>query len=242
MKPLLIMKTGTTLPDIVEAHGDFENWIASGLDFSADEIEVVSVYEGDALPDPSAISGVVITGSSALVTEREAWSERCAAWLPDAVDREIPLLGICYGHQLLAQALGGRVERNPLGRQIGTVEVRMGVGFADDSLLGGLPQQISVQVSHVESVVELPAGALHRAASAGDPNQAFAYGPCAWGVQFHPEFDAEIVRGYVSARRSELLEEGLDPDAISSSACDSEHGTQVLRRFGEIVHGHRPVA
>ena len=115
------------------------------------------------------------------------------------------------------------------------MEVRFGDGFRDESLLGDRPEKISVQVSHVESVVALPPRAVHRGASAGDPNQAFVYGSCAWGVQFHPEFDAEIVRGYVRARRSVLLEEGLDPDAISSSICDTDHGTRVLRRFGEIV-------
>jgi len=235
LKPLLIVKTGATLPEIAEQHGDFENWIESGLGYRSDEIDVVSVYEGEALPDAGVISGVVITGSSALVTEREAWSERCAGWLPNLVEREIPVLGICYGHQLLAHALGGRVERNPLGREIGTVEVRFDAGFRDDLLLGELPEKISVQVSHVESVVALPPAAAHRGASSGDPNQAFAYGSCAWGVQFHPEFDAEIVRGYVRARRAALLEEGLDPDAISSAARDTDHGTRVLRRFGEIV-------
>lgn len=237
MKPLLILKTGTTLPEIVDTYGDFEDWIARGLDFASEELELAKVYQGDPLPDPETFSGVVITGSSALVTEREDWSERSAAWLAGAVERETPILGICYGHQLLAHALGGRVERNPLGREIGTVEVHFDAGFEEDALLGGLPQQISVQVSHLESVVVLPKGAQHRAASSKDLNQAFAYGPCAWGVQFHPEFDADIVREYIKGRRSHLLEEGLDPKALSNGARDSEHGTQVLRRFAAIVRG-----
>lgn len=235
MKPLLILKTGTTLPEIADALGDFEDWIARGLDFASQELQLAKVYEGDTLPDPDSLSGVVVTGSSALVTEREDWSERSAGWLAGAVERETPILGICYGHQLLAHALGGRVERNPLGREIGTVEVRFSPGFEQDALLGELPRQISVQVSHVESVVVLPKGARHRGASPKDLNQAFAYEPCAWGVQFHPEFDAEIVRGYIKGRRSLLLEEGLDPRALSEGAHDTEHGTQVLRRFGEIV-------
>lgn len=235
MKPLLILKTGSTLPEIADAHGDFEDWIGRGLEFTTGELRVVNVCEGDPLPDPDGISGVVITGSSALVTEREDWSERSAGWLPGVVEREIPLLGICYGHQLLAHALGGRVERNPLGREIGTVEVHFGPGFEDDALLGVLPRKISVQVSHVESVVVLPRGARHRGASSGDLNQVVAYGSCAWGVQFHPEFDAEVVRGYIKSRRPLLLAEGLDPEALSDGTRDTEHGTQVLRRFGAIV-------
>ncbi|MBC8341589.1 MAG: glutamine amidotransferase [Proteobacteria bacterium] len=235
MKPLLILKTGTTLPAIAEARGDFEDWIGEGMAFSSDELEVASVYEGDSLPDPDSLSGVVVTGSSALVTEKEDWSERSAAWLPRAIDRKIPLLGICYGHQLLAHAVGGRVERNPLGREIGTVEVRFGDSAKDDELLCVLPDQISVQVSHVESVVKLPPGATHHGASAGDLNQAFAFGTCAWGVQFHPEFDADIVRGYIRGRRALLVDEGIDPEALLSAANDTDHGTALLRRFGEIV-------
>ena len=75
MKPILIMKTGSTLPDILAEHGDFDKWIASGLEYAPDELNVVSVYEGEALPDLSEISGVVITGSPALVTDLEDWSE-----------------------------------------------------------------------------------------------------------------------------------------------------------------------
>jgi GMP synthase (glutamine-hydrolysing) len=242
VKPLLILKTGTTLPEIADALGDFEDWIASGLDYVSEDLQLASVYEGDSLPDPDTVSGVVVTGSSALVTEREDWSERSAGWLAGAVERAIPILGICYGHQLLAHALGGRVERNPLGREIGTVEVRLRSGFEQDALLGGLPGQISVQVSHVESVVVLPKGARHWGASSKDPHQVFAYGPCAWGVQFHPEFDAEIVRGYIKGRRSLLREEGLDPRALIEGACDTEHGTQLLRRFGEIVRDRSSAA
>jgi GMP synthase (glutamine-hydrolysing) len=155
--------------------------------------------------------------------------------LPAVVEAEVPVLGICYGHQLLAHGLGGRVERNPLGREIGTVEVRLGDRAREDDLLGSLPQDISVQVSHVESVVKLPPDATHHGVSSRDLNQAFAYGTCAWGVQFHPEFDADIVRGYIQGRRALLLAEGLDPEALLDAASDTSHGTDMLRRFGEIV-------
>lgn len=235
MKPLLILKTGTTLPEISETRGDFEDWISRGVQFDEGEVEVAKVYEGEALPDPAEISGVVITGSSALVTEKEDWSEQSAAWLPAVIEREIPVLGICYGHQLLAHALGGRVERNPRGREIGTVEVRLGADAHADDLLGSLPQTISVQVSHVESVVKLPAAAKHHGVSSRDLNQAFAFGSSAWGVQFHPEFDADIVRGYIQGRRGLLLAEGLDPDALLDAANDTSHGSDLLQRFGQLV-------
>jgi len=235
VKPLFIMKTGTTLPAIRAARGDFEQWITEGMGYTTEEVEVREVFEGDTPPAPEAVSGVVVTGSSALVTDREAWSESSAAWLATAVEREMPVLGICYGHQLLAHACGGLVARNPRGREIGTVRVRLEAPRSADPLLRDLPGELGVQVSHVESVIELPSGARNLGASDGDPNQVFALGPSAWGVQFHPEFDAHIVRGYIDGRRGLIEAEGLDADALRAEATDSDHGTRLLRRFGEIV-------
>lgn len=235
MDKVLIVKTGDALPVLIEERGHYEDWIIRGLGLPRGSVEVAAVYEGDALPDPKSIAGAVVTGSAALVTEREPWSERTAAWLVDAVRAETPVLGICYGHQLLAHALGGRVARNPLGREIGTVEVRLNSDAGEDPLLQGFPPSIRVQVTHVESVVELPPGARLLACSEGDPHQAFSLGPAAWGVQFHPEFDASVVRQYIEARRESILAEGLDADVLFEAVCESPYGTALLRRFSELL-------
>ena len=119
--PLLIVKTGTTLPHILEMRGDFDDWIAARLAWSA-ELQVVEVYESEAspraLPDPESVAGIVVTGSGAMVSHREPWSEATAAWLALAAQTDTPCLGICYGHQLLAHALGGSVGPTPGGREM----------------------------------------------------------------------------------------------------------------------------
>jgi len=233
--PLLILKTGSTLPEIRSRRGDFEDWIRAGLGMPAERLRVVAVHEGEELPAPARTSGVVVTGSPAMVSEREPWSEKAAAWLRDAAQVDTPVLGICYGHQLLAHALGGHVAPNPRGREIGTTEVHLTPGSRMDPLLSDFPATLRVHTTHLESVLELPEGARRLAANEADPNHAFAWGNRTWGVQFHPEFDADVMRGYLRGRRDALLAEGLSPEGLEQAVTESPDGANVLRRFAEIA-------
>lgn len=235
MRPLLIVKSGRTLPELARRRGDYEDWITAGMGVGPERVQIAHVYQDAPLPEPRGFAGVVATGSSAMVTHREPWSERAAAWLAEAALAGTPVLGICYGHQLLAHGLGGRVARNPRGREIGTIEVTLNGAARGDPLFGELPERVQMQSTHVEAVLELPAGARRLASSDFDPNQAFAVGERAWGVQFHPEFDADVVRSYLTARRELLLGEGFDPEALGSAASDSPHGAALLRRFAALL-------
>ncbi len=232
MKPIVIIKTGTTLPRLAETRGDYEDWIAEGL--GATSVRTCRVCDGDALPAPDEPRAVVITGSSALVTDRLDWSERTARWLPEVLKRGTPILGICYGHQLLAHALGGEVGMNPRGREIGAIEVALTDEGARDPVLG-IDRILRVNASHRQSVLRLPEGARLLAGNAADPHQAFAIGERAWGVQFHPEWDHDVIRGYLEERAGILRDEGIDPDALLARVRPSEHGPAILRRFAELI-------
>ena len=205
--------------------------MARGAGLAAAEARVIDVPSARELPAVDGAAGVMVTGSHTMVTERQPWSERAAEWLRVAVERRVPVLGICYGHQLLAHAHGGEVGDNPRGREFGTVQVELEEAGRADELLGELPPVFPAHQGHTQSVLRLPRGAVRLAANHRDANQAFRIGACAWGVQFHPEFDAEIIREYVDHYRGLLAAEGQDPGKLGDSARDVPFGTELLRRF-----------
>lgn len=234
MKKLLVIKCGATLPDLIPRKGDFEDWIINGTGLDREQTITVNVEEGESLPDPDTVAGVIVTGSHAMVTDRLPWSEQTAAWLRRAVG-QVPVLGICYGHQLLGYALGGTVADNPNGREMGMVQVDFNPAANEDDLLGGFAPAITVPVSHRQSLRRLPDGAILLARSDREPHQAFRFGERAWGVQFHPEFDAEATVAYIDFCQADLVAEGQDPATLRASCSDSPVGAAILRRFAEIL-------
>ena len=118
----------------------------------------------------------MVTGSSALVTDREPWSVRAGRWLAEVTRRGSPILAICYGHQLLADALGGEVKLNSRGRQMGVVDVSLTDEGRADPLLGVLPSPFAIGHSHRQHVLQLPEGATLLAYNANDPHAAFRLG------------------------------------------------------------------
>lgn len=218
-------------------HGGFPHWIRVAGGLRADEAVVVDVEAGAALPSREGFAGTIITGSGAMVTDRAEWSERSAAWLHDAAHAGMPLLGICYGHQLLAHALGGEVGNHPQGREMGTVEVELHAPAGDDALFGVLPNQFHAQATHQQTVLRAPEGATVLARSVHDACQAFRWGDRAWGVQFHPEFSATHMRGYVQARHVALQREGLCPKTIAGDVRATPQARRVLSRFVHHARG-----
>jgi GMP synthase (glutamine-hydrolysing) len=227
--PLLILQTGSTLPAIRARHGDFPEWMRRGLRLSRDHIEVCAVHLGEQPRPPGHYRAALITGSASMVSERLAWSESCAQWLRVAHGQGLPLLGICYGHQLLAHALGGRVDYNPRGREMGLVQIEH--SGAADALFDGLPTQFRAHATHEQSVLEPPPGAVVLARSDGDDCQAFRIGANTWGLQFHPEFSAQVMRSYIDGRRDTLASEGRNVDAMLGAVRPTPVARRLLRRF-----------
>ena len=231
---LLIIKTGSTLPSLLKIKGDFEDWIISRCGETDVQWLVVDVQAGEALPGYAEIEGIIITGSHDMVTERLDWSEQTALWLAGAVEAGVPTLGICYGHQLLAHALGGEVGNNPKGREMGTVEFFLDPAANQDSLFANL-QPHTAHVCHTQTVLRLPPQATRLASSEMDSNLAYVVGEHAWGVQFHPEFDAEIGREYIHEFSTLIASGGQDPEQMAATCEETGLGPEILQRFLTVV-------
>lgn len=235
MTPLLIIKAGSKIHELDYIPGDYEHWIARGMGLDEDRYQVVDLAAGEPLPPLDEVAGVVITGSGAMVTEQQPWMEQCAVWLREAVTEQLPLLGICFGHQLLAWALGGEVADNPRGVEVGTQRIELTDRALSDPLLSVLPTAFDAQLSHVQSVLQLPRGARLLAASAMDPHQAFTWGGHAWGIQFHPEFNASVTRQFVEHYRPQLEQQGRDVEAMLAAVHEAPESSALLRRFAVMV-------
>jgi GMP synthase (glutamine-hydrolysing) len=232
---LLIVQTGATLPGLLQRHGDFPEWFRRGLGLAPEHVDIVRVDAQQPLPPAERVEAAVITGSGAMVSERLDWSERTASWLREAAQGGLPLLGVCYGHQLLAHALGGRVDYNPRGREIGTVDIECLPPAAADPLLEGSPARFRAHATHLQSVLEPPPGAVVLARSALDDCQAIRFAPRAWGLQFHPEFNVAHIRGYLSARAPAIDAEGLDSRALKRGVGAARDARALLRRFVRVA-------
>jgi GMP synthase (glutamine-hydrolysing) len=232
MRETFILKIGSTMPHLAVRRGDYEDWIAEGLDVGPVRVCVGAV---EPLPPLERVRALVVTGSSALVTDREPWSERAGAWLAEVARAQIPTLAICYGHQLLADVLdGGEVAANARGREIGMIDVRLTDEGRRDPLFAGLGDTLRMSSSHRQAVRALPEGAVWLGVGEDEPYQAFRLGERVWSVQFHPEWDAEVITAYLEDRVDTLREEGLDPDALLAGVAPTDHGRRLLARFGEL--------
>lgn len=183
----------------------------------------------------TSCEGIIISGSRYSVIR-----DGDAPWLSDLirfvnlVHNSIPLLGVCFGHQVLAEALGGKVALHSNGRAMGTVRIDLNRTMSDP-LFAGFGEKIAVNVSHQDVVIELPKGAVPLAENAHGL-YAFRAGE-SWGVQFHPEMTGEIVKSLAQSRLSAGCAESdrVVFERVIATAEDSCEGEQVLANFAQYI-------
>ena len=231
------------MASVREQFGDFDRWFS---EHSGEiDIRVVEAHKSPAeLPPPNELAGLIITGSPHSVTEPEAWTHHLADWTVSAIDEGVPCLGVCYGHQLIGDAFGGEVIRNPMKYEIGTIEVELTDEGQNDALLGQLnpgARSLAFNAVHGDIVSRLPPGAVRLATNGVALNQAYKFRDHVWAVQFHPEFSTEVMRQYIEGRaenvNADAVRRGVDPEAALKEQTESVRqtpmGPKLIRTFVE---------
>lgn len=229
---IAIIKTGTTHPRLHGIFGDFDNWFRETVGHA--HFTTYEVAAGNRAPAIKEYDGFIVTGSPAMVTDKEPWSENLKPWLQKVVRLKKPLLAVCYGHQLLADALGGKAGWHPKGREIGTVAISLTEAGKEDPLMGTLAPTFSAQVTHAQSVLELPPGATLLAFNDYEPHQAYRIGDNAWGVQFHPEFHADIMRGYLFEASEKLMADKVPVRKLLAGVHPADANQHLVQRFVDL--------
>ncbi|HEX8194557.1 MAG TPA: type 1 glutamine amidotransferase [Allosphingosinicella sp.] len=222
-----ILETGHPPGDLAQRFGDYPAMFAEllGPGFT---VTAYDVTRGEWPPSPEAHPAYIVTGSPAGVYEDHPWIEPLKAFLR-AAKGKAKLVGICFGHQIMAEAFGGRVEKSERGWGVGLqrYDVRARAPFMDDE------DAIAIPVSHQDQIVIQPPATRILAASDFTPYGVLAYeDQPALSMQFHPEFEPAFTRALIEGRRAHLP----DPDAAVASLDAPDDRARVagwIRRFLE---------
>ncbi|WP_426754108.1 glutamine amidotransferase [Myxococcus sp. Y35] len=235
VKNVLLLKAGDAAASVRVSVGDYDRWFLQTIGLSGYRFDIVPVHRGAPLPTSAdRYDAVMMTGSPLSVTALAPWMERAAEFMVEAGERGTPVLGVCFGQQLLARAYGGRVSRNPEGRETGSIQVTLTEAGRQDPLFDGVPERFTAQATHEDIVSQVPGGAQVLAGNANTAAQALAFRPNVRGVQFHPEAGVDAMRAVIEARR-----EGLEQAAVARGAAPGEHVRQLLAGLTPSPAGRR---
>jgi GMP synthase-like glutamine amidotransferase len=183
--------------------------------------ESIALVDGASPPDPAACEAVLITGSPSGVYDNTPWMDPLRAFVREAFATGTPMIGVCFGHQVIADAMGGIVRKSEKGWGVGrhTYEILERPGWMADA-----GPALSLAVSHQDQVITPPKGAKTLARSAHTEHAMLAYADApVMSVQGHPEFSDTFVGELYSARRGKSLSEAQVDDALRSLSRPSDN-------------------
>jgi len=228
MTRIAILETGAPPPALVERHGDYPAMFRTLLGDGYD-VEVFDAQAGE-WPDPAAFDAAIITGSPAGVYEGHPWIAGLLDWIRRARGRTA-LIGVCFGHQAMAQALGGRVEKSERGWGVGLHRYEV---VSSEPWMTSPVASVAIPASHQDQVVEKPADARVILRSAFTPFAGLAWDDDAISLQGHPEFTPAYAADLTGGRREQIGAAVTDAALDSlTRANDRERVGEWLRRFIE---------
>lgn len=196
-----ILLTGHAPDALIGETGDYDRFFKNLLGPQNFEFVTFAVVDGQFPDSAEAADGWLITGSRHGVYEDHPWIPPLEALIREIRDKGQPLIGVCFGHQIIAQALGGKVEKFKGGWAVGPTEYD----------LDG--ERVTVNAWHQDQVVALPEGARVLGSNAFCQNAMVAYGDNIWTIQAHPEYDNTFIDGLIHTRGR-----GVVPDTVLNDA------------------------
>lgn len=212
-----LLQCGAVHPALVDEFGDYVDLFDAILGDQGVQLRVYDATSGQLPAHADECDGWLVSGSASSVYDELPWIDALSSTLLAILDQEVPLVAICFGHQLLAQALGASVTRADVGWQVGVQRYDLvdgatlphGVGFPD-AHAGGF----HLIASHQDQVDELPPGAALVATAERCPIAAYTVGPRVLAIQAHPEFVPGLSRRLIEVRR-EAVGPAVEPGLAS---------------------------
>jgi len=200
MKKIKILDCGPSLESVSKEFGQSPEWIISSLADCDCSFDWIKVYSGQEINDAYA-DAWIITGSPRSVYDEDDWMLKLEDSIRGVSNKGAPILGICFGHQIIAKSFGGNVELNPKGWELGSHKITLTEKGKNSLLFNNLPVEIVVYESHQDHISILPEDAIQLAYNEKcvQALQLFDY---IFSVQFHPEFSLEIMKKYIETRSS----------------------------------------
>lgn len=183
-----ILQTGHAPDSLLASTGNYDSMFQTLLDGHDFDFVNFAVVDNQFPTGADDADGWLITGSKHGAYEDHPWIAPLQELIREIVARGLPLIGVCFGHQIIAQALGGKVEKFAGGWAVGATEYD----------LGG--ETLTLNAWHQDQVVELPEGARVLASNDFCKNAIVAYGDTVWTVQPHPEFGSDFIDGLIRTR------------------------------------------
>ena len=200
-----ILQAGETPEEMRERHGDYNDVFMRLLAGRGFEFSTYRVFDGLLPDDVTDCDGWLITGSKFGVYEGHNWIPPFEDFLRRTFNADVPIIGVCFGHQILAQALGGKVEKFSGGWSVGAV----------DYVVGANGEKATVMAWHQDQITRLPAGATVIGQSDFCQYAMLAYGDRVLSIQPHPEFTTEFMKDLLASKRDIL------PPEIAELAIES---------------------
>lgn len=204
------------VPDFGEYDQVFGNWLSAhdpSLSFQGWVVE-----HGEFPDSPADMDGYILSGSKHGVYEDHDWLPPLKDFIRACAAARVPMIGVCFGHQVIAEALGGKAEKSDKGWGLGRGEYET---VSPPAWMAGTPDQIAVHAVHQDQVVVAPADATTVARSAFCEHAALVYGdvenPYAISIQPHPEFTDKFLSDLVTVRRGTVFDETLSDAAITGT-------------------------